>query len=51
MSRFIASDEDSIVVLEDVPDITIDGILIDKPDKVMPTLEEALKQVIIEWKD
>jgi hypothetical protein len=22
-----------------------------KPDKVMPTLEEALKQVIIEWKD
>jgi hypothetical protein len=22
-----------------------------EPDKVMPTLEEALKQVIIEWKD
>jgi hypothetical protein len=22
-----------------------------KSDKVMPTLEEALKQVIIEWKD
>jgi hypothetical protein len=45
-SRFIASTADSIVVLEDVS-----GEAQDKPDKVMPTLEEALKQVIIEWED
>jgi hypothetical protein len=50
-NRFVASTADSIVVLKDVPDITIDGIPQGKPDKVMPTLEEALKQVIIEWKD
>ncbi len=31
--------------------ITINGIPQGKPDKVMPTLEEALKQVIIEWND
>jgi hypothetical protein len=36
---------------KDINGITINGKPIGKPDKVMPTLEEALKQVIIEWKD
>jgi hypothetical protein len=33
---------------KDFQDYLVNGY---KPDKVMPTLEEALKQVIIEWKD
>ena len=44
MSRFIASDEDSIVVLESITDGK-------EPDKVMPTLEQALEGVVIEWEN
>jgi hypothetical protein len=44
MSRFTASTDDSIVVLENVSDTP-------KPDKVVTTLEEALKGVIIEWEN
>jgi hypothetical protein len=41
MSRFVASSEDSIVVLEAVKEPA-------KPDKVVTTLEDALEGVVIE---
>lgn len=43
-SRFIAITADSIVVLESITDAK-------EPDKVMPTLEQALKGVVIEWEN
>lgn len=42
MSRFIASDEDSIVIIESITGKK-------KPDKVLPDLEQALEGVVIEW--
>jgi hypothetical protein len=44
MSRFTASNEDSIVVLKSITDPG-------EPDKVMPTLEQALEGVVIEWEN
>jgi hypothetical protein len=36
---------------EDLEGITIDGIPVTEPDKVTPTLEQALKGVVIEWEN
>jgi hypothetical protein len=36
---------------EDLEGITINGIPITEPDKVMPTLEQALEGVVIEWEN
>jgi hypothetical protein len=44
MSRFVASDEDSIVILESITDS-------EESAKVLPPLEKALMDVIIEWND
>ena len=35
----------------DLEGITINGIPITEPDKVMPTLEQALEGVVIEWEN
>jgi len=36
---------------EDLEGITINGIPVTEPDKVMPTLEQSLKDVVIEWEN
>jgi hypothetical protein len=36
---------------EDLEGITIDGKPVTEPDKVMPTLEQALQGVVIEWEN
>jgi hypothetical protein len=53
VSRFIASSGDSIVIIKRVtePGDADNANLEMKPDKVLPPLEKALMDVIIEWND
>jgi hypothetical protein len=53
MSRFIASSGDSIVIIKKVIEAgDKDNATLDlNSDKVLPPLEKALMDVIIEWND